>query len=76
MYALLRAWAIVLFVVAATGCQPSLQVTVSHAQGRTLSPSAAPPTIAVSVSRLVQPESISSPTPAPSGPPWSTEYGI
>ena len=32
MYALLRAWAMVLFVVAATGCQPSSQVTVSHAQ--------------------------------------------
>ena len=32
MYALLRAWAIVLFVVAATGCQTSSQVTVSHAQ--------------------------------------------
>ena len=32
MYARLRACAIVLFVVAATGCQPSPQVTVSHAQ--------------------------------------------
>jgi len=76
MYALLRACAIVLFVVAATGCQPSPQVTVSQAQGRTLSPSAAPPSIAVSVSKLVQPETIRSPTPVPSGPPWSTGYGI
>jgi hypothetical protein len=71
-----RPYTIVLFVALATGCQPSPQAAVSPGRTITPVPTVAMPTVGVSVSRLLEPETISSPTPAPSNPPWSTEYGI
>jgi hypothetical protein len=76
MFSRTRLYTIVLFVVLTTGCQSSPQAAASPRRGITPFQAMPTPTVAVSVSRLLEPETIISPTPAPSNPTWSTEYGI